>query len=281
MNAAPASVYYLYGFAWAGATPETDLGVGVDEGRALFIWTHDKIAAILSLVSSEDFCGPNGEENLQNLDWIGPRACRHHAVIDRAMRQGPVLPTRFGTLFSSLESLGKYLLANAPAIVQFLERTAGQEEWAVRGLIRRGEAEAWARARLVQQDEPAGISPGAAYLRDQSLRIKAKRELDFWLAETCGGLLQELEAMASAACQRKIPPHDAANAGGDIVLNWAFLVPRPALADFRIPIERANDEHGARGLMFELSGPWPPYSFPPVLEIDAQPPRSETPIAVG
>lgn len=274
MNVAPAIAYYLYGFARAGAAPETGLGAGVDEGHAPFSWTHGEIAAVLSLVSPGEFCGPKGEENLRNLDWIGPRACRHQAAIEQVMRQGPVLPARFGTLFSSLESVEKYLLVNAPAIVRFLKRTAGQEEWAVKGLLRRGDAEAWSRTCLGQEREPAGASPGAAYLRDQSLQIKAKRELDIWRAEICGGLIEELDSVTSAACQRKILPHDVANAGGEMVLNWAFLVPQPALADFRARIERANDKHKAHGLMFELSGPWPPYSFFPALEIDA--PADET-----
>jgi hypothetical protein len=53
----------------------------------------------------------------------------------------------------------------------------------------------------------------------------------------------------------------------DMVLNWAFLVPRKAVADFRTRIEQANAEHDRQGLVFQLSGPWPPYSFCPALEL--------------
>jgi hypothetical protein len=56
-----------------------------------------------------------------------------------------------------------------------------------------------------------------------------------------------------------------------MVLNWAFLVPRTGLADFRGRIERANSDQKLCGLTFELSGPWPPYSFNPVLEREVAP----------
>ena len=54
-----------------------------------------------------------------------------------------------------------------------------------------------------------------------------------------------------------------------MVLNWALLLPAAAVADFRGRIERANAEQNPGGLAFEVSGPWPPYSFCPVLETEA------------
>ncbi len=50
-------------------------------------------------------------------------------------------------------------------------------------------------------------------------------------------------------------------------MNLAFLVPRDNLAAFRACLERATDEHRAAGLELEMSGPWPPYSFCPDLEM--------------
>lgn len=266
MNHHLANAYYVYGFTRAGVAPEAGFGVGIDDRHVPFIWTHGEISAVLSLVAPEDFCGPAGEGNLQNLDWLGPRACRHQTALEQVMRGGPVLPTRFGTLFSSLEQMEKFLSTNAPAIVRFLDRTAGQDEWAVKGLLCRANAEEKTLARLLRAGEPADLSPGRAYLREQSLQIKAKQELEIWLAKVCGELIQKLELVASAACQRRILTQAATETASDMILNWAFLLPRPALADFGALIEHANSEHNTDGLAFKLSGPWPPYSFLPTLE---------------
>ena len=43
---------------------------------------------------------------MEDLAWVAPRALRHEEVILTVMEQGPVLPVRFGTVFSSLDSGG-------------------------------------------------------------------------------------------------------------------------------------------------------------------------------
>jgi hypothetical protein len=66
--------------------------------------------------------------------------------------------------------------------------------------------------------------------------------------------------------QRRILSRELSGAATEMVLNWAFLLPRMAVADFRRRVERANAQPQLKGLTFEVSGPWPPYSFCPVLE---------------
>jgi hypothetical protein len=240
---------------------------GIDEQHAPFFQSFGKVAAVLNLVSQAEFCGPAGEANLQDLAWLAPRACRHQAVIEQVMHLGPVLPARFGTLFSSLASLETYLRENEDAISRFLERVSGHEEWAVKGLLdsARAEAELLARSRSGREGS-LSTTPGMAYLQEQSLRIKVKQEVDDRLAEVGNSLLEDLHSLASEVCERRILSRETTGEEQDMVLNWAFLVPRTGLADFRGRIERANAEQKLCGLTFELSGPWPPYSFNPVLE---------------
>lgn len=274
MSPYPASAYYIYGFTRAAIAPEANLGVGVNEQHAPILWTRGEISVVLSLVAPEDFCDAAGEENMRNLDWLGPRACRHQAVIEQVMRSGPVLPARFGTLFSSLEQLEKFLSANAPAIVRFLDRTDGRDEWAVKGFLCQADAEAPMLARLrLREGEPESMSPGAAYLWEQRLKIKARGALADWLTEVSDELLRNLGALAPESRQRPNLPRDTTEARGEMILNWAFLVSPPALTNFRAQIERANVGQNADGLAFELSGPWPPYSFVPTLA-SAVPPEA-------
>jgi hypothetical protein len=245
---------------------------GIDEQHAPFFQSCGKVAAILNLVSQAEFCGPAGEANLQDLAWLAPRACKHQAVIEQVMHLGPVLPAGFGTLFSTLASLETYLREHEDAISRFLERVSGHEEWAVKGLLdsARAEAELLARSRSGKEG-PLSTTPGLAYMQEQSLLIKVKQELNDRLAEVSNGLLEELHSLASEVCERRILSREITGEERDMVLNWAFLVPQSALADFRGRIERANAEPKLCGLTFELSGPWPPYSFDPVLEREVAP----------
>jgi hypothetical protein len=242
-------------------------GRGIDERHAPFSQDFGKVAAILNLVSQAEFCGPEGEANLQDLAWLAPRACKHQAVIEQVMHLGPVLPARFGTLFSSLASLETYLREHEDAIGRFLERVSGQEEWAVKGFLNSARAESDLLARSRSANEGlSSASPGLAYMQEQSLLIKVKQELKDCLAEVSDGLFEELHSLASEVCERRILSRETTAEEREMVLNWAFLVPQSALADFRGRIERANAEQKLCGLTFELSGPWPPYSFDPGLE---------------
>jgi len=289
MNQEADKVCYLYGFTQAalaaasGAAPSPDaaagaagLGLGIDEGHPPRFWRGQEVAAVWSLVSRLEFSGPASEGNLQDLAWLGPRVCRHQAVLEQVMRLGPVLPARFGTLFSSVGSLNRFLLRHAATIRRFLERVSGHDEWAVKGFLEQPRADAQLLAGLGPAEEALWArSPGLNYLRQQAGRIKAKEELAGRLAQACDRLFKQLGALAAEARSRPVFSGETIDAQPEMVLNWAFLVPRPAAGDFRRRLERANREQNPPGLVLELSGPWPPYSFCPALGAGAAPGRGE------
>ena len=272
--------FYVYGFTQAGLAPEAAgaavaesgvspslFSVGIDEPHPPFFRRSGRVAAVLSRVAPSEFCGPTGEKNLQDLAWLAPRACRHEAVLEQGMRLGAVLPARFGTLFSSTASLESFMRKHEAAIVRFLERVGGQEEWAVKGFLDQARAEAeWLARRRSEEPGAPSLPPGAAYLQEQSRRIQAREALDDLVAERCGDLLEELNLLASEIVERRILAQETPAGAREMVLNWALLLPSAAVADFRGRIERANAEQNAGGLALEVSGPWPPYSFCPVLE---------------
>jgi hypothetical protein len=285
MNEDSNNVFYVYGFTQAGLEPEAVdaamtqaevsaglLSGGIDESHPPFFQGNGSVAGVVSRVSRSEFCGPTGEKNLQDLAWLAARACRHQAVLEQAMRLGPVLPTRFGTLFSSPASLESFLRKHEAAIARFLERMGRQEEWAVKGFLDPGRAETqWLARRRPEKPGASGSSPGVAYLQEQNLRLQAKQALDDRLAEASEGLLNELYPLASEIVPRRILARETPGAAREMVLNWALLLPAGAGADFRGRIERANAEQNPGGLAFEVSGPWPPYSFCPVLEAELAP----------
>jgi hypothetical protein len=271
---------YAYGFTQAGLVPaaagaettQTEVcprfsGHAVDRRHPPFFRRHGSVAAIVSQVSRSEFCGPAGDKNLEDLDWLAPRACRHQAVLDQVMRLGPVLPTRFGTLFSSPASLESFLRKHEAAIAGFLQRMDARQEWALKGFLDPARAEgAWLSRRALEHPGPSDASPGLAYLHQQRLRLQARQAVDDRLAQAADGLLNELHPLASEIVPRRILARETADAGREMVLNWALLLPAAAAAEFRGRIERANARYNPGGLAIEVSGPWPPYSFCPVLQ---------------
>ncbi|MGA2557565.1 MAG: GvpL/GvpF family gas vesicle protein [Verrucomicrobiota bacterium] len=272
--------FYVYGFAQAALVAQaagaakSAAGVGpglfsggVDGPHPPYFRRSGRVAAVLSRVSQSEFCGPAGEKNLHDLAWLAPRVCRHQAVLEQVMRLGAVLPARFGTLFSSTARLEDFMRQHGAVMGRFLEDVGDQQEWAVKGFFDQARAEAqWLARRRSEEPGPSTASPGLAYLHDQNLLLQARDDLDDRLAEACGALLCELNALASKIVPRRILPRETPEATREMVLNWALLLPAAALAEFRGRVQRANTEENPAGLAFEISGPWPPYSFCPVLE---------------
>jgi len=225
--------------------------------------------AVVSAVSLEEFCGPSAEERMKDLSWIGPRASRHEAVIEQTAGCSPVLPARFGTMFSSLNQLGRLMNIHRDTILRFLDRTTGTDEWSLKGVMDTSRAKEKILSAAISRDAErlAALSPGKRYFQEQQLRSGVDKELRAWLKEVCGKIWEELKSRASDCCERKLPSHNSPGQEGDMVLNWAFLVSRDSAEEFRASVDQLHVRYAEQGLTFHFSGPWPPYSFCPPLEM--------------
>jgi hypothetical protein len=260
---------YLFCFARSNFPREFE-GVGVDGRLPLSVFRRfPNPCAVLSEVHLDDFCGEAAELRMRDLAWVGPRALQHEAVVEQVMRHSPVMPVPFGTLFSSQERLAEFLDKHGEVISEFIERVADQEEWSVRGLLDRRQAgHALTSASLAtQQTQLAALPPGRRYFAEQQIRVGAEKELSRWLEETRCQVTRNLMKQASDYCECPGAPREAPESGIEVVLNWAYLLPKSATVAFQERIDQLNTQHAPNGLIFQLSGPWPPYRFVPSLSM--------------
>jgi hypothetical protein len=262
----PGEVLYLFCLAWDRWLPPPARGSRAGQPR-LFRWSWRELAALLGVVPLQDFSGPEAEARLQELAWLKPRVYRHQEVIAQVMRYSPVLPARFGTLFSSLKVLAELMKRHYQEITGFLRKVADQEEWAVKVLLNRATAreQLFSQSLAQQEGQLASLAPGQRYLEEQRLRGAADRELRLKLKKAGWELHQQLMGVATAFCNRPVLPLGVTAKGQELVLNWAFLLPRGAVAEFQERLQRANRTGARLGLLGLASGPWPPYSFSPPL----------------
>lgn len=259
----PGEALYLYCLARAGELAAIE-GPGVDAEHSLELISFKDIAAVVTRVRVDDFCGPSAEARMKDLAWVGSRVCRHHEVVEHAMARSPVVPARFAVLFSSRERLGAWLGTYRDAIWRALDRFTSHEEWAVKGMFdrRKGEARLLRPALERQGGEPSSV--GARYLRERGARAAIGLALDTWLAQASAGIVRALLKHAAEFRERVIVG-GASEGNGTPVANWAFLVARSAVDEFAARVESINAEYAGQGLTLELSGPWPPYTFCPPL----------------
>ncbi len=266
----------LYLFCFARSECVGDIpGPGVDGQCPLsLLRSSADLCAVVCEVALEDFCGPAAERRMEQLAWITPRALRHEEVIEEVMSHSPVLPARFGTLFSSRKKLSEFLAQHRATIARFLTRVANQQEWSVKGFLERKQAvQGLTSARVAaEQAQLASLAPGRRYFEEKRLRAEAEKELSRWLNQTRSNLAGLLRERAEGFCE--CPVHPCASPSehrSECVLNWAFLLRKSAIAEFRSRIDQLNACPAAPGLVFELSGPWPPYRFVPPLLMGAPP----------
>ncbi|MFZ2446999.1 MAG: GvpL/GvpF family gas vesicle protein [Syntrophobacteraceae bacterium] len=262
---------YLYCFA-SSTLVSTVEGVGVDGRNPVFLLPYRDVVAVAGFVSREEFGGHAAEDRMRELAWVGPRACRHEEVVERVLLHSPVLPVRFGTIFDSQESLEDRLKRHHDAIRGFLGTVSGKDEWAVKGLLDRARAveQSFKNTREARSGE-LPPSPGALYLEEQRMRAACQKDLNRSLEEVCRSVTDDLSCVAVDWSMRKTLTREAMGGEKDMVLNCAFLVPRDAVSDFCARVRAVNDECAVPNLFFELSGPWPPYSFCPSLEEETPP----------
>jgi hypothetical protein len=239
----------------------------VDDCHPVLLRACGEACAIYSEVELGEFLGEFAEANMQDLSWLGPRVCRHESVIEYVMGQAPVLPARFATLFSSLDSLQQFILEHRVAIAGFFAELGERQEWAVKGLLHR--AGALQGLFHPATDELSG-SPGTRYFQQKRIKAQLEREFNQRLRAFSQRVAAALGTHAGGFRERKVLTPVAEGTEAEVVLNWAFLIPPEAFQDFKASLQRFNGGEAFPGLMLALTGPWPPYSFAPDLSGGAQ-----------
>ncbi len=259
---------YLFCFAEAKLLPDVRrIEIEpIESDSHLSVLTFGNVAAVHSLVPLEDFTGPEAEARLGDLEWIGPRAIFHEMVIEEIAKFSPVYPARFGTIYLSEANLETFMAAHSDTLSRFFEYAADKREWAVKGYMDSQKSIDRLREKIVRESKDLPRSPGARYLAEKRLRGSISDRLQEWLAEILTNANRILVPAAVEFRERKILPETGAERPGEMVSNWAFLIPKKGESKFENKLETLNKEYEQEGITFQLSGPWPPFSFIPPLE---------------
>ncbi|MFL5345793.1 MAG: GvpL/GvpF family gas vesicle protein [Hyalangium sp.] len=252
---------YVFCFTRASAV-EAVVGLGFAGGEPLEVQVHGEIAAICCEVPLQEWTGEAGEAHLKELAWLGPRALRHEEVIEQMMRASPVLPLRFGCLFSSRARLVELLEREQARISAFIEKVAHEEEWSLQGWL---DLKVCEEAMFAADPRVAKLpaSGGTRYLMEQKLRKEAARAARAWVPEAEAMIARALEGVVLERRSLRPPSRSAENPALEGALHWAILVPRGAEAELAKRLEPLVEQLLARGLHLSARGPWPAYNFAP------------------
>lgn len=210
---------------------------------------------LVSRVPLEAFSGPRFEANLQEIVWIEPRVRAHAEVIARTFACQPVLPLRFGTLFSTTESLAAAMSRRETELLAELASIEGQEEWTVR-VCANPEALAEQRAKEEIARATSG-GRGAQYLLQRRIAVQGRHKVMgrvMALAEDSHAALAAL-ALDVTPARSEVSGIRGSNRS---LISRIYRIDQACRHDFLSAVDLAGERLAAEGLVVVLSGPWPP-----------------------
>ncbi len=230
--------------------------------------TLGDVAVVFSRVDLDEWQGAAIQAKFEDTQWLIPRVLAHEEVIESQLAAGPVLPVRFGAVFSSSAVLADFVAARQTEISDFLDRMVGREEWAVKGFLAVKVAAEWLKANdreLAAQWDQLPAQQGARYFREKRLQADLERRAQQWGTRLAAALSDEFAPRAVET--RTLRPQAAEGNKQKMVFHAAFLLDQPTVAGFRLGVEKFQNRYVDQGLRLEITGPWPPYNFcPPLAE---------------
>ena len=192
---------------------------------------------------------------LANLDWVSRVAVAHEAVVESFIAATAILPMKLFTIFTSDDRALDHMRAQRPRMAALVKRVANHQEWGIRVVLDR----TGASAALPAKKPAARDGNGVSYLARKKAQRDSSRELASRARETVAVLFDRLAARSSDAKRRGASELPAQ--GGPLLLDAAFLVPRPRGAAFSALAARESKTLARQGYGLTVSGPWPPYTF--------------------
>lgn len=262
-RAAGEQVVYVYGVA-AGALDLAAAPRGV-EGASVMAVDDGDLAALCSLVDSRDYTGQAIELRAGDVEWVGPRATAHDAVLTWASDHAELVPFTMFTLFSSVAAVRAMLRERRDPLSLALERVRGAREYMLRvfrsALPADGEHPEHDPGVAELERLAAEATPGQRYLLERKLE-KARREARSRAgAEVAAEAAATLAAHAVEVVRQPLPPASSGDAGGRALLDASFLVERDRVDELRAALGALVEMYEPRGFRFEFTGPWPAYHF--------------------
>lgn len=258
------ALVYLYCLLPSGAAPSLDGLEPMEDGLPIQLAPAGQLLAVWSEVGDE-FDEARLNASIRDLDWLSPRAVRHHQVVDELYaRAKPLLPLSFGAIFRSLASLEQRLSQDQAGLLARLERLRGCDEWNLKlsrdqAVFNRelGQASPALSASLAQL---AAKPPGTRFLLEKKIHTLQAQEAQRISAGVRADVHQAIEAHAVEAHRDQLTAPAAAD-NQRLELRAAYLLRESAVEVAQRTVAELEARYRALGYALEFSGPWPPFTF--------------------
>jgi gas vesicle protein GvpL/GvpF len=254
-------------YAVAGGVDRDRLGpvIGLSTGVAgepLRTVEAGGLVAVVGSVPLADFGDEALRRNLEDIDWLARVARTHDEVVNAVAGAGPAVPLRLATVYLDDERVELVLRRREADFERTLRRVAGRTEWGVKALLDAAPPE----REPVTSGSGASERPGVAYLQRKRRQSETRERGERYAAETAAHIHAVLTEHAVDARQHRPQSRQLSGISVPMILNAAYLVDNVSERQFARLVAALDAEN--ESIRLELTGPWPPYSFSSLEEID-------------
>lgn len=239
---------------------------GIDN-KKVYTLPYKDIEAVITEVSRKEFDPKKIKSKLEDLKWAEEKIRNHEGVIEKAMKDSPVIPLKFLTLYETKESLGNVLEKQYKEFRKLLDRLKDKAEWGLKVYVidkeRLIESLKKEDKEIVKLKAEISSKPeGVKYFLEKKMNEKILEKIDAQLDKHIKDIF---EAFAPFSIENpvinKLLPAELTNKGKEMILNVSYLISKEKVGEFQKRVARLHEYYFPKGLWLEYIGPWPPYGF--------------------
>lgn len=239
---------------------------GIDSRYSLFSIPYKDLAAVVSKVELGKFkLHTTAASNEVDMGWIEEKARTHERIVEQLMKDNDLLPAKFCSIVSSEEGLKAFLADNYHEYVRAFQRLKGREEWSVKAYLSIEKLKQFIADNTPEIRERIEM---LSFMSDTSTYL-IKRKIDNMISERTDKhfealvvyIAKALRAVSECEAFSKLESPKCQQMENPIVFKASYLVEKAMLQSFNQQLNELSDELEPEGITFEISGPWPPYTF--------------------
>jgi hypothetical protein len=231
------------------------------------------LRVLVKYVSDGDFSEENLRKNFGDLDWVERHTREHVSIISTVMKNHTVVPFKFGTIFKTKQSLRDFIDKFHSQIMENLHELDGKEEWGVKLFCDYTALPEYIKQtceQVIQMEREINESkPGKAFILKRKAEELIKNECHKELQEYGQLFFRQIESLSSKTRINPLLPKEVTGRDDEMILNIACLIQKDNIGMMLKKTELLRQEFLKVGLLPDVSGPWPPFSFITIKNDDA------------
>lgn len=264
-NASSERAVYVYAITDAVHEDTPVSARSMDPRYAIRSVEHGDIKAIVSDVTLDEFGEDALKEGLNDLAWLESKVKSHEHVVDSVRVQGSVVPVRFCTIYQDDAGVRGLLAEHHADLKRALAEISGRAEYGVKALVDRnafGEGISASDPEVAEVRNEAAIAEGGkSYFLTKRLNETISNRTDVRLREICNDAHDRLRDVSLDARVNRPQSKQLTGEERDMVMNCSYLIEDVDGERFLDLVRELDRQHSPHGLTFQVTGPWPPYSF--------------------